>query len=83
MMIDTRIHGRDEQVGVTSSQVNDTNRTILGDDQFEWLKNALSNSQSTWKVLGNQVIMAEVTILGVPFNSDAWDGYPAQRNKLF
>ena len=27
--------------------------------------------------------MAEVTILGVPFNSDAWDGYPAQRNKLF
>ena len=83
MMIDTRIHGRDEQVGVTSSQVNDTSRTILGDDQFEWLKNALSNSQSTWKVLGNQVIMAEVTILGVPFNSDAWDGYPAQRNKLF
>lgn len=83
LMVDTRIHGREEQLGVSNAQTNDTNRTLLGDDQFEWLKAELTNSNCTWNTLGNQVVMAEVTILGIPFNSDAWDGYPAQRNKLF
>jgi len=83
MMLDTRIHGREEQFGITNSQINDTNRTMLGEDQFQWLKNALSNSTCKWKVLGNQVLMAEVTVLGIPLNSDGWDGYPAQRNKLY
>ena len=83
LMVDTRIHGREEQLGVSNAQTNDTNRTLLGEDQFQWLKTELTNSNCTWKTLGNQVVMAEVTILGIPFNSDAWDGYPAQRNKLF
>ena len=83
LMVDTRIHGREEQLGVSNAQTNDTNRTLLGTDQFQWLKTELANSNCKWKALGNQVVMAEVTIFGVPFNSDAWDGYPAQRNKLF
>ena len=83
LMVDTRIHGREEQLGVSNAQTNDTNRTLLGADQFQWLKTELLNSNCKWKALGNQVVMAEVTIFGVPFNSDAWDGYPAQRNKLF
>lgn len=77
-MVDTRLHGRDEQ-GVNES---DPNRTILGTDQYQWLTNELTTSSAQWKVLGNQVIFAPVTIFGVPINGDAWDGYPAERDNV-
>lgn len=78
IMVDTRLHGRNEQ-GVNQ---NDPNRTILGDDQYDWLENELQNSTAQWKVLGNQVVFAPVEIFGTPINNDAWDGYPAERQKL-
>lgn len=77
-MVDTRLHGRNEQ-GVNQ---NDPNRTMLGDDQYDWLENELLASTAQWKVLGNQVMFAPVEILGNPINADAWDGYPAERQKL-
>lgn len=77
-MVDTRLHGRDEQ-GVN---VNDPNRTILGSDQYDWLTERLDASEAQWKVLGNQVIFAPITVFGVPINDDAWDGYPEERQKL-
>ncbi len=77
-MVDTRLHGRDEQ-GVNQ---NDPNRTMLGDDQYDWLENELQASAAQWKVLGNQVMFAPVEIFGTPINADAWDGYPAERQKL-
>jgi alkaline phosphatase D len=82
IMLDTRIHGRDEQVSATSSAVNDTARTILGNDQFGWLKQQLSNSSKQWKVIGQQVMIAPLEIFGVPVNADQWDGYAADRLKL-
>lgn len=83
MMVDTRLHGRDEQEGATSSNLNNPNRTLLGDDQFQWLKDELVQSTAQWKVLGNQVVMAKLTVFGVPVNTDAWDGYPVHRQSLF
>lgn len=77
-MVDTRLHGRDEQ-GVNQS---DPNRTLLGTDQYQWLTNELSGSSAQWKVLGNQVVFAPVTVFGIPINGDAWDGYPAERSNL-
>lgn len=77
-MVDTRLHGRNEQ-GVNE---NDPNRTMLGTDQYAWLTNELNASSAQWKVLGNQVIFAPVTIFGVPINGDAWDGYPAERDNV-
>ncbi len=77
-MVDTRLHGRDEQ-GVN---ITDPNRTLLGNDQYQWLTDELSASTAQWKVLGNQVIFAPVTVFGVPINDDAWDGYPAERNAV-
>ncbi|NVK65052.1 MAG: alkaline phosphatase D family protein [Flavobacteriales bacterium] len=77
-MVDTRLQGRNEQ-GVN---VNDPNRTMLGTDQYQWLTNELSSSTAQWKVLGNQVIFAPVTVFGVPINGDAWDGYPAERDNV-
>lgn len=77
-MVDTRLQGRDQQ-GVNTS---DPNRTILGSDQYDWLTNQLDASTAQWKILGNQVIFAPLTVFGVPINQDAWDGYPAERQKV-
>jgi alkaline phosphatase D len=83
IMVDTRLEGRDEQVGATSAAVNDTNRTLLGADQRQWLLSELSNSPSTWKVMGNQVMVAPLTIFGTPVNADQWDGYTADRRRVY
>lgn len=77
-MVDTRLEGREEQ-GVNQ---NDPNRTMLGQSQYQWLETELTNSNAQWKILGNQVVMAPITIFGIPINSDAWDGYPAERENL-
>jgi len=77
-MVDTRLQGRNEQ-GVNQ---NDPNRTLLGNDQYQWLTDELSSSSAQWKVLGNQVVFAPITVFGIPINNDAWDGYPAERNNI-
>jgi alkaline phosphatase D len=83
IMVDTRLHGRDEQEGATSGNLNNTERTMLGEDQFQWLKDELTASTAQWKILGNQVVMAKLTIFGIPINTDAWDGYPVTRQGLY
>lgn len=82
IMLDTRLKGRDAQVGATSSAVNDTSRSILGTEQFNWLKNKMSTSTKQWKVLAQQVMIAPLEAFGVPVNADQWDGYAADRLKL-
>lgn len=77
-MVDSRIHGREEQ-GVNQS---DPNRTMLGVDQREWLSTELKASTAQWKILGNQVVFAPITVFGIPINEDAWDGYPAERQRI-
>lgn len=83
IMLDTRLEGRDEQVPASDPAINDTNRTILGDEQFNWLKDELSMGTQQWKILGNQVMMGEITALGNPINTDGWDGYPAERQRIY
>jgi alkaline phosphatase D len=61
---------------------SDPNRTMLGTDQYQWLTNELTTSSAQWKVLGNQVIFAPITVFGIPINGDAWDGYPAERDNV-
>lgn len=71
LMLDTRIVGRDEQVDYTRffnggiidvdtvrAVLADSNRTLLGETQRDWLKGALTESTARWQVLGQQVIMA-------------------------
>lgn len=83
IMLDTRLHGRDEQAGTTGSVVNDPNRQLLGSDQFTWLGNRLSNSTARWKILAQQVMMAPLELAGVAVNEDQWDGYPAERTRVY
>lgn len=83
IMLDTRLEGRSEQVGVTNtSALQDTNRTILGSAQMTWFKNELNNSTARWKIIGQQVMIAPLKVFGVIVNADQWDGYQADRDRV-
>ncbi|PHR47374.1 MAG: hypothetical protein COA32_08110 [Fluviicola sp.] len=81
-MLDTRLEGRDEQVGATSSDVNDPSRSLLGQTQLNWLKDELTNSDKQWNILGQQVMISPLEAFGVIMNPDQWDGYAPERGNL-
>lgn len=82
IMLDTRLYGRDEQV--TGGAIDDPTRNMIGPEQLGWLSAELQNSNAKWKVIGQQVMMAplEVPFIG-PINTDQWDGYRAERQRLY
>ena len=84
IMIDTRIVGRDAPISSSSdSAYADPNRTILGKEQWNWLKKELKNSTARYKILGNQVMLTQFNQApGQPFNLDAWDGFPQERDSV-
>lgn len=74
-MLDTRITGRDKQLAFSDffnadgsfnfpgfgAALADPDRKMLGNTQLNWLSNKLNNN-STWQVLGQQVLMARMFI---------------------
>ncbi len=82
-MLDTRLEGREEQINATDPETNSPDRTILGLDQYNWLTTELGSSPAQWNILGQQVMMAPLKAFGVTLNTDQWDGYPAERTKLY
>ncbi|MCB9548902.1 MAG: alkaline phosphatase D family protein [Myxococcales bacterium] len=93
IMLDTRIWGREEQLGGASAQMERFNeeRTLLGQDQEAWLRDELAASTASWRVIGQQVMMGQLQVIGVPrdegggtaVNLDQWDGYVASRDRFF
>ncbi len=79
IVVDTRVEGRNEQSLSSSSSPG---HTLLGPVQFAWLSQQLTNSTAQWKVLVNQVLFVPFSLFGVPVNSDAWDGYSYERQRL-
>jgi alkaline phosphatase D len=79
IVLDSRLWGRDEQ---SLTNANDPNRKMLGNDQFQWFENRLSNTSSQWKIIPQQVMMAPLEVFGAAVNSDQWDGYKADRNRF-
>jgi alkaline phosphatase D len=79
IVLDSRLWARDLQ---DLSQTNSTSRNLLGNDQFVWLENRLSDNTTQWKIICQQVMMAPLQILGIAVNSDQWDGYNKDRNRL-
>jgi phosphodiesterase/alkaline phosphatase D-like protein len=94
----------------------DESRELLGRPQIEQLTRTMDASVASgtrWRVIANQIIMAEVTApdltpianspaiaeiakvfppimdfialstLDIPLNTDAWDGYPAARERFY
>lgn len=82
IFLDTRLKGRNEQVGVTSSQLNSATRTLLGSEQHLWFLNELTSSEADYKLIVQQVMMSPLTAFGIPVNMDQWDGYPAERTQI-
>jgi len=71
LMLDTRLIGRDEQYTysdfVTDGKIDvdraragfgDSNRTLLGSEQLNWLRDHLSQSTAQWQVLGQQILLS-------------------------
>jgi alkaline phosphatase D len=62
-------------------------RTMLGGEQEAWLFDGLSQSQARWNVIAQDVLMAQFKqrtpddMIG--YWTDDWDGYPADRTRLF
>jgi alkaline phosphatase D len=83
IVTDSRLEGRMEQVTALDPSLSDSARTMLGTPQFDWVKSELLDSTTQWKILGNQVMMAPLVIFGLPVNTDQWDGYPAERTRLY
>jgi alkaline phosphatase D len=74
---------RDQQECPTNEPLYDPARTLLGAEQDAWLRDRLTASGATWKVVGNQVMaMAVDAPAGYPLNDDQWDGYGAERGEL-
>jgi alkaline phosphatase D len=81
-------------IGGNSKEVEELvdlqNRTIMGFKQEKWFYDQLTESSergAAWRVVGNQVIFSRMT-LGLfgdetPFNRDQWDGYLANRDRVY
>jgi len=87
MMLDTRLWGREEPPGFgISGDIARAERQLLGDDQEAWLLESLQNSTSHWRLIGQQVVMAQLRISYEPevfLNGDQWDGYASARDRLY
>lgn len=84
-VLDTRQYRSDQRCEDegSSCEVDDTPaRTMLGEEQEEWLKKELAATKTTWRVLAQQVVMATTTFGGFLTNWDQWDGYAAARKRL-
>lgn len=64
---------------------NDPNRTLLGSEQEQWLRQSFSTTQTQWNIIGQQ------SVFGQRFNesngieklwNDGWDGYDASRRRM-
>lgn len=74
-MLDTRVLARDIQLDYANymdpttgafdsaaftQDISDANRTMLGNEQLQWLQTQLGNSTGTWQLLGQQVLMGSM-----------------------
>jgi alkaline phosphatase D len=76
--LDTRILERENE-----DDPDGPNKRLLGAEQMEWLQEGMKNSTATWKIIAQQVMVAPLTAFGLTLNSDQWDGYATERNRLF
>jgi len=90
-LLDTRQY-RSDQVCDVSEYVSpdcaarhDVGRTMTGSNQQAWLLDGLERPRAAWNVIAQQVWFGRYafTTGAVPeLNRDAWDGYPAERQRI-
>ncbi|MEU6345389.1 alkaline phosphatase D family protein [Streptomyces sp. NPDC046977] len=57
---------RSQQAGVGSGSVDDPARSITGRAQLDWLKAGLKASDTTWRLIGNSVMISPVAFGALP-----------------
>ncbi|WP_053851875.1 alkaline phosphatase [Streptomyces sp. NRRL B-24085] len=60
-LLDLRSY-RSQQVGVGNGSVDDPERTITGRAQLDWLKAGLKSSETTWRLVGNSVMISPFAV---------------------
>ena len=84
IMLDERLEGRTKPADNYESISDD--QKMLGLEQMVWLENELKTKDQIWKIIGNQVIFADLDVSAVypksKVNLDAWDGYPSEKKEL-
>lgn len=75
-MLETRVVGRDKQLSYAdyydaqgnfdattfTADLTNSDRTMMGATQLQWLQNEFATSTATWQVLGQQVIMGRMNL---------------------
>ncbi len=80
-VLDTRQYRSDQDQALRL----DPSRTILGDDQEQWLMANLAGGTARWNALAQQVFFSQRDFTAGPnqsFSNDAWDNYVPERNGL-
>lgn len=86
-MLDTRLYDRDKQLDLLEPQ--DPERTLIGQEQMQWLQSEMASSTAKYQVLGQQVVMGQWVIPNpstqetIALNTDQWDGYQPERQRLY
>jgi alkaline phosphatase D len=68
------------------AELDDPSRTMLGKSQEQWLHASLAQSAARWNLLAQGTVMAYLDEDPGPartFWTDAWNGYPAARQRLY
>ncbi|MCQ8895598.1 alkaline phosphatase D family protein [Limnobacter humi] len=101
-LLDTRLYDRDTPAGTpinpAEGNTSSTDRHMMGEEQYNFLINGLRQSQTPWKLVGNQVVFHQWIlkpgvnnpapgpvndVLGPSgLNGDAWDSYGAERQRI-
>ncbi|MEU2913174.1 alkaline phosphatase D family protein [Streptomyces massasporeus] len=53
---------RSQQVKVSNGEVDDPDRTLTGRAQLDWLKAGLKSSDTTWRLVGNSVMISPFAV---------------------
>ncbi|MFD3440052.1 alkaline phosphatase D family protein [Streptomyces sp. NPDC058685] len=88
-ILDTRQYRSDQAYGdgwkVPGPESEDPSRTLTGATQERWLIDGWKRSGSRWNVVPQQVTFAQrrdVPTAAYKLSMDAWDGYPASRQRV-
>ncbi|MFO7567845.1 MAG: alkaline phosphatase D family protein [Enhygromyxa sp.] len=92
IVLDTRYEGRGAQVALTDPEMFEKiyaeDRQLLGEEQEAWLLERLSSSTARWKLIAQQVMVAQLILSAQdgepnrPLFTDPWDGFEAARRRL-
>ncbi|GGQ78206.1 alkaline phosphatase D family protein [Kitasatospora griseola] len=88
-ILDTRQYRDDQANGdgwqYPTPESEDPKRTLMGAAQERWFADGLRRSKAVWNVVPQQVVFSRrknTTAASSKLSMDAWDGYPAARERF-